>query len=350
MSRVAGTSVLEREIRSQPAMLVGRGSIGAEAAIRVAGHLRAHGAEHLLVAARGSSDNAAQFGQYLLADRLRILVSLATPSAYADPRRAPRLDHMGVIGISQSGQSPDIVAVLDAARAQGRPTATITNDEGSPLARAGDLVLPLAAGEEQAIAATKTYLASLAALVELADAYDPAGAIPWAAQLPALVNEAIEQAFAADGAGAVVAAAPSLTVVGRGLGYSAAMEAAHKMREVSGVLAEAWSVPDLLHGSIAGLHGQSAVMLIATPDFAPAYWRGIVEQVLPRSSDLVVVSDDADLRGLGRAGIHLPAGPAPWVSSGLAVVAGQVLAVVVGQRLGVDVDRPEGLSKVTRTR
>ncbi|HEY4947913.1 MAG TPA: SIS domain-containing protein [Acidimicrobiales bacterium] len=350
MSGTRTSSVLEREIRSQPAMLEERGPAGAEAAARAVAHFRAHGTEHLLVAARGSSGNAARFGQYLLADRLRLLVSLATPSVFTRPGRAPRLEQMGVIGLSQSGQSPDVVSVLAASRAQARPTVAVTNDEGSPLALAADLIVPLAAGEERAVAATKTYLASLVAFVELADAYDPGGVIPWAARLPALVHETVDRGFAAGDATGTLAAAPSLSVVGRGLGYSAAMEAALKMREVNGILAEGWSAPDLLHGPIAGLQGHSAVLLVTTPDFAPAYWRGIAEQVLARTADLVVISDDRDLCGVGRFGVRLPIGPAPWISSALAVVAAQALTVLTGRCLGVDVDRPDGISKVTRTR
>ena len=350
MSAPGASSVLEQEIRSQPSMLEERGPVGAEAAARAVAHFRAEGAEHLLVAARGSSDNAARFGQYLLADRLQLLVSLAAPSAFARPERAPRLGHMGVIGLSQSGQSPDIVSVLEAARAQDRPTVAVTNDEGSPLALAADVIVPLAAGEERSVAATKTYLASLVAFVELADAYDPGGVVPWATRLPALVHETVERAFAAGDASGMLAAAPSLSVVGRGLGYSAAMEAALKMREVNGILAEGWAAPDLLHGPIAGLQGHRAVLLITTPDFPPAYWRGIAELVLARTADLVVISDDRGLSALGRFGIPLPSGPAPWISSALAAVAAQALAVMTGRHLGIDVDRPDGLMKVTRTR
>lgn len=348
MSRAVGSSVLEREIRSQPAMLETRGSKGPEAASVVA-HLGAHRVDHLVLAARGSSDNAARFGQYLLARRGRILTSLAAPSLFNVAETAPRLGNAGVVGLSQSGQSPDIVSVLTAARLQGRPTVTITNDENSPLARVGDVILPLASGKERAIAATRTYLASLVAFAELADAFDPSGAVAWAPSLPSLVDETIERAFAARRAVKLLELFPSLTVVGRGLGYSAAMEAALELREVTGVLGDAWSAPDLMHGPIAGLHHQSAAILITTPDFDSEYWRKIAEQLSSRSSTLLVVGDDADVGSMAHAHIDLPVGPAAWISSALAAVVSQVLAVLLGEVRGVDIDRPVGLSKVTLT-
>jgi glucosamine--fructose-6-phosphate aminotransferase (isomerizing) len=141
---------LEREILAQGGALRDRAGAGLEAA-RAAAELLG-GVDYLLVAARGSSDNAARYGQYLLGAEAGLTVALAAPWLYTG--RAPRIGAGGVLGISQSGRSPDIVAVLAAARAQERPAVAMTNDEGSPLARTADVVIPLAVGPERSVAAT----------------------------------------------------------------------------------------------------------------------------------------------------------------------------------------------------
>ena len=155
------TTLLEREIREQADVLRSRRAGGAKQAARAADLLRGEDVSYLLVAARGSSDNAARFGQYLLGLEAGLSVALAAPWLFAAGRRAPRLGGAAVMGISQSGRSPDVVSVLAAARAQGRPTIAVTNDAGSPLAAEAELTVELAAGPERSVAATKTYLASV---------------------------------------------------------------------------------------------------------------------------------------------------------------------------------------------
>ena len=120
--------------------------------------------DYILIAARGTSDNAARYAQYLLGSYNEIQVALATPSLYTTYQTPPSLKGALVIGISQSGQSPDIVSVISTANKQGRPTICITNDPTSPLALEADYVIPLGCGVEKAIAATKTYTSTLSAL------------------------------------------------------------------------------------------------------------------------------------------------------------------------------------------
>lgn len=153
------SSLLETEIAEQGAILSARASEGMAAAAAAAELLR--GCRHLIIAARGSSDNAARFAQYLFGDELRLQVGLAAPWLYRDVGRAPLLPDTAVVAISQSGRTPDIVAVLAAARKQGRPAIAVTNAPASDLAAQADVVVPLLAGEERSVAATKTYLASL---------------------------------------------------------------------------------------------------------------------------------------------------------------------------------------------
>ena len=191
---------LEREMREQPAALErlpGRPG-SAPAAIARALHGRELG--YVMIAARGSSDNAARYAQYLFGDRMGLPVALAAPSletlygAAAVPRRGDAL----VIGISQSGRSPDVVGVVAAARGAGAPTVAITNDGGSALAHAADFVLELDVGRERSVAATKTYTASLAALAALvAELRGDAADRHALRRVPALAQRALDGAFAA---------------------------------------------------------------------------------------------------------------------------------------------------------
>src|SRR3954449_12897106 len=151
---------LERELREQPAALERLLERQRESAERIAALFRREDVGYVLIASRGSSSNAARYAQYVLGRAHRVPVAFATPSLYTLYEQPPRLDGALVLGISQSGESPDVRAVIEEARRQGRPTIALTNAPGSPIAQAAEAVLPLEAGEERAVAATKTYVNS----------------------------------------------------------------------------------------------------------------------------------------------------------------------------------------------
>src|SRR5665213_1206424 len=160
-------SWLESELREQPAALATLLDREADHAREVAAAFRRDDIRYIVIASRGSSSNAARYAQYLLGRANRVPVMFATPSLYTIYEQPPRLDGAIVIGISQSGASPDVASVLAEARRQGRPTIALTNDASSPLAQQADALLPLDAGEERAVAATKTYLNSIGAVALL---------------------------------------------------------------------------------------------------------------------------------------------------------------------------------------
>src|SRR5207248_11092948 len=162
----AGMTHLERELHEQPAALA-RVLEQREQAREVAALLRRPDVQYVLIASRGSSSNAARYAQYLLGRAHRVPVAFATPSLYTLYEQPPRLDGALVIGISQSGKSPDVVEVLAEAKRQGRPTIALTNAPSSPLGLVADGVLKLEAGDEKAVAATKTYVNSLGAVALL---------------------------------------------------------------------------------------------------------------------------------------------------------------------------------------
>lgn len=335
-------------MREQGDLLRARTGPGWVAAERAAACLQRDDVDYAMVAARGTSDNAARYAQYLLGIEARLPVGLATPWLYSSDR-PPLLTRGAMLAISQSGRSPDIVRVLDAARAQARPTVAITNDVDSPLAAAAEIVIPLLAGDERSVAATKTYLASLHAIAQLAACLrqEPERS-DWFGRLPALVSSAVDAQLAERSRFDRLGSAALLTVVGRGLELSTAYETALKVRELSGIPAEAFSMPDLIHGPIAALRPSGAVWLLSTTGHAQPN-RSELKLLSQVSGTTVAVSDVQDLLEVADIGVKLEPGLPEWVAPLLAVVPGQAAALRLGELHGVDLDRPGGLTKVTLT-
>src|SRR5438552_8569439 len=191
-------SWVETELREQPVALERFLASETAQATRIARGLVRADVHYLLIASRGSSSNVARYMQYLFGTVNRLQVAFATPSLYTVYDAPPELGPAAVLGISQSGASPDVVAVLDEARKQGRPTLAVTNDPKSPLALAADSVLQLHAGEERAVAATKTYLNSIAAVALLSTVGDHERLDDLLA-MPKKVGEQIEKSLDAAG-------------------------------------------------------------------------------------------------------------------------------------------------------
>jgi glutamine---fructose-6-phosphate transaminase (isomerizing) len=348
----APVSLLQREILEQGSALAARAPAGWEAAGAAAGAIAHPSVDYLLIAARGSSDNAARFAQYALGAETHLNVALAAPSLFTDPDDTPDLRGAAVLGISQSGQSPDIVGVLAAARRQGRPTIALTNDETSPLAAAADVVVPLATGPERSVAATKTYLASLHAIEQLVERLHPdAERARWLERLPGLVDEAVAAALARQADFDALDGAAVLTTVGRGLDFSTAHETALKIRELSGMLTEAFSPADLLHGPVAALGGDGALWVVDTRERLDDAISELLARVRERGLRTVLASRHAPPAAApGALHLALPAEAPHWVATILALLPGQVAAMRLAERRGVDLDHPHGLTKVTLTR
>jgi glucosamine--fructose-6-phosphate aminotransferase (isomerizing) len=256
-----------------------------------------------------------------------------------------------VLGISQSGRSPDIVAVLAAARAQERPAVAMTNDEGSPLARTADVVIPLAVGPERSVAATKTYTASLHAVAQLVAALEPDGRVAEGiGQLPALVTAIAAEQLSTRRRFEALESAERIVVVGRGFAYATAHETALKLRELSGTPAEAFSPPDLLHGPVAALDRGTALWVIAPARDEDGETAALVRTLRERGGPAVVVAVDPGVLELGDVAVVLPERLADWAAAFVAVLPAQAAALWLAERRGVEVDEPHGLHKVTLTR
>ena len=263
-------SVLRREIAEQPdavARLLSRE--GARVA-RLAAPIRRSGVRFVLVAARGTSDNAARYSQYLFGILDGLPVALAAPSLTTLYGRPPDPRGGLVIGISQSGRSPDIVETIAAARRRGAPTLAIVNDPESPLARAASEVIPLHAGEERSVAATKSYTTQLAAVALLA--LSLAGKRALLKKLAA-VPEAMAVALATDPAvrrmARCLATASRAVVLARGINYPTAWEIALKLKELALILAEPYSSADFQHGPIALAEPDLPAILVSAPGGRP---------------------------------------------------------------------------------
>jgi glutamine---fructose-6-phosphate transaminase (isomerizing) len=342
-------SWVEAELREQPAAL--RRLLAAESAnaVGLARELARADVRYFLIASRGSSANAARYAQYLLGTRNRYPVSFATPSLYTLYESPPQLDGAAAIAISQSGASPDVVAVLEEARRQGRPTLAITNDVSSPLAKAAEWTLPLHAGEERAVAATKTYLNSIGAVALLSAALGGEG-LDELAQAPEWVAEQIERSLADAAAIDGYRGSAGGVVVARGVNYGTAFEVALKIRELSGAAFEPFSSADLLHGPIAALGPDRPVVLIAPSGPAFASLRAAVPKLRERGAPIVAIADDPELLAAADTPLPLVRTTPEWLSPLVTVVPGQVVALRLATLRGGDVDRPHGLSKITLTR
>src|SRR5256714_9518854 len=333
---------VEDELREQPVALERFLAAETAHATEIARGLMRDDVRYLVIVSRGSSGNVARYMQYLFGTFNRLPVYFATPSLYTVYDAPPELGPAAVIGISQSGASPDVVAVLADARRQNRPTLAITNDPKSPLALAADSVLQLHAGEERAVAATKTYLNSIAAVALLSTAAAPQRLDDLRA-MPEKVGEQIEQSLAAAGVLDGYREVEGGIVVARGVNYGAAFEIALKIRELSGAQFEAFSSADLLHGPIAALKAGRPAIVIAPTGRTLASMSIALEKVRERGAEVIAISDDERFLAESETALPLVPGVPEWLTPLLTVVPGQVAAGRLATPRDANVDRPVGL-------
>ena len=335
-------TAFEEEIRSQGDVLARRVVAGASQARRAATSL--HDASYLLVAARGSSDNAAIFFQYLAGQELGRMVALAAPSLFEGDRFVS-LEGAGVVAISQSGRSPGIADVVTRAAAQGCATVALTNDVASPLALASGTVIELGVGPERAIASTKTFSSTWHALAQLVEAMS-GHPLEGLADLPAAVVEMTTWVLHQSLPLALLDVA-GLTVLGRGVGYAAAAEIALKVREVSGVRAEAYAAADYLHGPIGADGEGCTAVVVVTEELSDAVLSELLHGCRESGMSTVVIRPAGRSASQCDAQIVLPGERANWIHALGAVFVGQAIALRLGERRGRPIDTSPRLSKVT---
>lgn len=319
--------------------LAANGDLIADAAKR----LRALQPHTVVTCARGSSDHAATFAKYLIETRLGLPTASAAPSVSSLYQAAPKHEGVLFLVLSQSGRSPDLVRAVEAAKAGGALVVSLVNAEGSPVEALADLPLPLRAGPETSVAATKSYIASLAALVHLVSAWTEDAALASALdQAPTLLRHA----FALDWSSAVEAlqAARGLYVIGRGLGYGAAQEAALKLKETCGLHAEAFSAAEVRHGPMAIVGPGFPVLMMTQSDEAQASVAELAAEFGARGAEVLLAGGAADgVRSLPT----IPADPA--LQPMLLIQSFYGMAAKLAVARGLDPDKPPHLRKVTET-
>ena len=338
-------SVLRSEIGEQPhavARVLARESRSVAA---LAARLVKADPSFVLVAARGTSDNAARYAQYAFGLVHRLPVALAAPSLVTLYGRPPRVRGALVIGISQSGRSPDVVETVAAARRAGAPTLAIVNDASSPLARAAEWVIELHAGAERSVAATKTYTAQLAAIALLVLSMRGGRRERRALDaVPERMEEALLVEPRARAASESLARAARAVVVARGVHYPTAWEIALKLKELALLLAEPYSAADFRHGPIAMAEPGLPVVLVSPAGSRPAGEMAELGRELARKGSSVL---EIGPRRPGALAVpRVPELLAPIVS----ILPGQLLAFHAARARGLDPDRPRGIRKITETR
>ncbi|MFT3763644.1 MAG: SIS domain-containing protein [Pseudoxanthomonas sp.] len=306
----------------------------------LAAGLRADPPPFVATCARGSSDHAATYAKYLFETQLGFVTASISPSVGSVYEAKQHLRGALYLTISQSGKSPDLLRNAEAAREAGARVVALVNVEDSPLARLADTVLPLGAGPEKSVAATKSYLASLAAILQLAAHWKDAA--PLRDALGAL-PDGLRAAWRADWSALTdgLADARSLFVLGRGLGLAAAQEAALKFKETCGLHAEAYSSAEVKHGPMALVGPGFPVLAFAQPDETGAGTRAVAEEFRNRGAQVWVAGEGGDL--------PLAAPPHPACTPLLTVQSFYRAINALALRRGHNPDVPPHLNKVTET-
>lgn len=342
---------LRDEILEQPQALARLIDAAPRAYAGLAAALRERRPRFAVIAARGTSDNAALYAQYLFAVRNSLPVALAAPSTITLYGAKPAMRDSLVIGISQSGRSPDIVAVLEEARRQGALTVALVNDAESPLAEVADEVIDLVAGPERATAATKSYTSELLAVALLSTALDAASADETAdlARLPDLATTALATEDAARTISAGHASRTHGVVLGRGYAYATAREWSLKLQELAQLLVQPYSTADFEHGPLALAEPGFAVLAVAPSGVALEGQLDVLGRLRHEFGvRLLVISDAAAVLALDE-GLPLPASIPGWLSPVVEIIPGQLYAYHLTIARGLDPDRPRTIAKVTET-
>lgn len=343
------TSYLEQEIFEQPSAI--RALLDAEAgtAQTIASAIRAFNPAFTYIAARGTSDNAARYAQYVFGTMLRMPVALAAPSLHTIYATPPDLSRALCIGISQSGASTDINRALTDAKAQGALTVAITNNPESGLARAAGFHLYLHAGLERSVAATKTYTAELTAIAMLVNALVVSDSLASGlAALPALAQQTL------------VLSAPmtdwvqryrymeKLVTIGRGLNYCTAFEIGLKCKELNYITADGYSEADFRHGPLALIAPGFPALVVAPQGETLPGLLEFLDLLRERGAETLVVTNADAAIERARYAMHIPEMP-EWLSPICAVMPGQLFAMHLAREKGYALDTPRGITKVTIT-
>jgi glutamine---fructose-6-phosphate transaminase (isomerizing) len=343
---------LHSEIHEQPERIRSLLASQRKTVEQIAAEIHKRDIQYVFLAARGTSDNAGRYANYLLGAQNGLPLALATPSLFTYYKKPPKLKNALVVGISQSGQSPDIVSVLEEGRRQGCATLAITNEPDSPLADNSDFLIDIRAGAEKAVAATKTYTTELMSVAMLSAAlsgskkyWEELGKVAGWMKSALKQNDFIAQAAQR------YRYIDRTVVLGRGFNYCTAFEWALKLKELTYIVAEPYSSADFAHGPIAMMESGFPVMAVAPKG---KVFQSMLEALKHLRADygaeLVVISNDKRALSLAQAPIKIPTEVPEWLSPLVGILPAQLFAYHLTRAKGYDTESPRGLRKVTETR
>jgi glucosamine--fructose-6-phosphate aminotransferase (isomerizing) len=340
-------SLMLQEIAEQPEVL--ERTIEAESSkiTRIGDHLRSRDVDFIVLVARGSSDNAALFGRYLLEVTTGIPVSLAAPSVITLYNARLRLNRAVVIGVSQSGEGDDINQVLENAKAGGAFTMAVTNAPDSTMARLADESLFIHAGSERSVAATKTYTGQMLHFYMLASAIGDKRLD--FRQIPAFVQSSLELQNEVRELVDRYVFMENCVVVGRGMNYGNSYELALKLMETCYVVAERFSTADFFHGPLAVVERRFPVILFAPAGVTKAGSVELLKRLRELHADSLSITNDNEIAGLSRQTIPLSPEIDEFLSPIPFIVPAQLFAAMLSEAKGLDPDAPRSLTKVTKT-
>lgn len=319
---------------------------------RIASEIRRRDVQYVFLAARGTSDNAGRYANYLLGAMNGLPLALATPSLFTYYNRPPKLKNALVIGISQSGKSPDIVSVLEEGKRQGCLTLAITNKPNSPLAQTSDFVLDIQAGKEKAVAATKTYTTELMSVAMLSAALR-GNKKQWSelSRVAGWMKSVLNQdGFIAQSAQRY-RYIDQAVVLGRGFNYATTFEWALKLKELSYIIAEPYSSADFAHGPIAMIESGYPVFAVAPKGKVfNSMLQMLVRLKKEISAELVVISNDKKALSLAQVPLTIPADVPEWLSPLVSILPAQLFAYHLTLAKGYDTEKPRTIRKVTKTK
>ena len=342
---------LHSEIFEQPQRLASLLDRQQQTVRDIAQAIQFRNVQYVFLAARGTSDNAGRYANYLWGAHNGLPLALAAPSLFTYYQSPPKLNNALVVGISQSGKSPDIVSVLEEGRKQNCLTLAITNEPDSDLANAADFVMDIQAGEEKAVAATKTYSTELMAIAMISAALSDSDA-RW--KELASVSKWAEQALVLDAQIAQMTQRyrymSQCVVLGRGFNYATAFEWALKVKELTYLIAEPYSSADFQHGPLAMVESGFPVLAIAPHGKVHDSMVDMLTRLRKqRDAELVLISDDADALALAQSPIHLPPQIPEWLTPLVGIIPAQLFACHLTQVKGYDTEAPRNIQKVTET-
>jgi glucosamine--fructose-6-phosphate aminotransferase (isomerizing) len=342
---------MHSEIFEQPDRLEQLLTSQAKNAEEIAKVIRGRDIKYAFIAARGTSDNAARYANYLWGAMNGIPVALATPSLFSYYQQPPKLENALVVGISQSGRSPDIVSVLQEGRDQGNLTLGITNAPDSPLAQVSDLIFDIGAGEELAVAATKTYTAELMAIAMLSAALNEGGD-QWEnlALVPGWVRDVLELDETVLEATQRYRYMQDCVVLGRGFNYATAFEWALKLKELTYINAVPYSSADFMHGPIAMVtQGFPVMSIMPTGKLFSSMMQVNRHLKKDLQAELVIISNSPEALLMAQTPLNIPDNIPEWLSPLICIIPGQLFAYHLTQAKGYDAEQPRSISKVTET-